>query len=351
MLLNNIKEDSKILIVDDMEDNIYILEGILQESGYKSFKSTIDSRKVISIYAEYQPDLVLLDLEMPYFTGFEVMRMLKEVEHDSYIPVIVLTARSERETRIKALEAGARDFVVKPFDEVEVETRIRNQLEVRLLHNQIKNQNVILEQKVKERTRELAHTRREVIYRLGIAAEFRDNETGDHILRMSKMCEKLALGIGLGKEMADLMLNGSPMHDIGKIGIPDSILLKPGALNDEEWVVMKKHTEIGGQILSGDTSSLLTTARIIAISHHEKWDGTGYPKGLKGDAIPIEGRIAAIADVFDALTSKRPYKEPWSIEDAVKEINSKSGKHFDPALIEVFNKIIPEFAEIKVKHK
>jgi putative two-component system response regulator len=342
-----IRDEAKILIVDDLEDNIYILEGMLGDAGYSSYKSTTDPREVISLYMEYKPDIVLLDLEMPYIDGFEVMKMLKEVEHGSYTPVIVLTARSEREIKLKALQGGARDFIVKPFDEFEVETRIRNQLEVRLLHNQIKNQNVILEEKVRDRTKELHGTRLEIIRKLGIAAEFRDKETGGHIVRISRMSEKLALAAGLDPKKADMIMNASPMHDVGKIGIRDSILLKPGKLTPDEFEEMKQHTIIGAEILGNDQYELLKTARVIALTHHEKWDGSGYPKGLKGESIPIEGRITAVVDVFDALTSKRSYKEAWPVEKALEEMDRISGTHFGPSLIEAFHKIMPEILEIK----
>jgi len=346
-MYDRIRREARILIVDDLEDNIYILEGMLEEAGYESYKSTTDPRDVISIYMEYKPDIVLLDLEMPYLDGFEVMNMLKEVEHDSYTSVIVLTARSEQEIKIKALEAGARDFIVKPFDEFEVETRIRNQLEVRLLHNQVKDQNVILEEKVRDRTEELHGTRLEIIRKLGIAAEFRDNETGDHIVRISKMSEKLARAVGLDIAKADLIMHASPMHDVGKIGIPDNILLKPGKLTPEEFTEMKQHTIIGAEILGNDHYELLETARVIALTHHEKWDGSGYPNGIKGEAIPIEGRITAIVDVFDALTSKRPYKEPWPVDKAIEEMKRVTGTHLDPSLMEAFHKILPQIIEIK----
>ena len=227
---------------------------------------------------------------------------------------------------------------------------IRNMLEVRMLNQAIKRQNQILEEKVYERTRELDETRLEIIRRLGRAAEYRDNETGLHIIRMSQYSQILGLADGMTESEADMLLNASPMHDIGKIGIPDSILLKPGKLTPDEWKIMKTHSTIGAEILSGHQSELMMEARQIALMHHEKWDGSGYPKGRSGDEIPLVGRIVAIADVFDALTTVRPYKKAWNVEDAVDYIAQNSASHFDPRLVELFLKILPEVLIIRAKY-
>jgi len=346
-----IRENSRILIVDDTEDNVALLETFLADSGYTSVMSTSDPREVIRLYMEYKPDIVLLDLNMPYLDGFEIMEMLREVEHDSYIPVLVLTAEKNPEIRIQALEAGARDFLTKPFDVLEVESRIKNQLEVRLLHNQAKDQNRLLEERVRYKTKELRKSQKEVIKRLGMAAEYRDNETGFHILRMSKVCKKIALNLGLGKERAELIQLASQMHDIGKIGIPDGILLKPEKLNGDEWRIMKTHTTIGEKILRGSDSELLEFARKIALTHHERWDGSGYPDGLKGEDIPIEGRIASISDVFDALLSVRPYKKAWTVDETLAEISQSSGKQFDPELVDILNNIVHDILAIRDAYK
>ncbi len=342
--------NGKILIVDDNSDNILILEELLLEAGFNQLKSTTDSREVKAAYRNFQPDLVLLDLDMPHYDGFQVMEQIKEFESDSYIPVLIFTANTDQLTRVQALASGARDFVNKPFERTETINRIRNAMEVRLLQKQIKGQNIILEQKVRERTQELRETRLEIIRRLGQAAEYRDNETGFHIIRMSKMCAVLGKAAGMKEAQCEQLLNASPMHDVGKIGIPDKILLKPGKLDADEWAIMKTHPTIGGELLSGHSDPLMVMARSIALTHHEKWDGAGYPAGLKGGDIPIEGRICCICDVFDALTSVRPYKKAWSVEDAVDEINRTSGKHFDPKLAALFNEVLPEIISLKKEY-
>ncbi len=337
---------AKILIVDDEPANIALLEDILEEQGYAYFRSTSDSRDALKMYEEMRPDLVLLDLNMPHLDGFQVMEQLKELEQDSYAPILVLTAQSDRMTRIKSLEAGARDFIGKPFDLIEVKQRIANMLEIRLFHNQTRDQNRLLELKVKERTYELEETRREAILRLGRAAEYRDNETGMHVIRMSRLSALLAKEIGLSEKECQLILQASPMHDVGKIGIPDNILLKPGKLDDQEWKTMKMHPEIGAKILSGSRSELMQMAESISLSHQERWDGSGYPYGLKGEEIPLAGRIVAVADVFDALTSKRYYKDAFSVEESMKIIEDSSGKDFEPRLVEAFKNALPQMIKI-----
>jgi len=343
--------NARICIVDDNESNVFLLEETLATGGYTSVISVTDPRKVAELYTAYQPDLVLLDINMPYMNGYQVMEKLRELTGDDYPPVLVLTAQQDRETRLRSLQSGAKDFLSKPFDHAETLTRIRNMLEARLLHMEVKNQNIILERKVAERTAELHNTQMEIIRRLGLAAEYKDNETGLHIIRMSKMCQ--AIGVKAGREGmdTDILLNASPMHDIGKIGIPDRILQKPGKLDPEEWKIMKTHTSIGAQMLDGHSSALLIMAREIALTHHEKWDGSGYPNCLKGEEIPLPGRICAIADVFDALTSVRPYKKAWSIEDSVAEIKKGKGTLFDPELVDVFMSVLDEIVLIRKKFR
>lgn len=278
------------------------------------------------------------------------MNDLQDAISDDYLPILVLTAELAAETKAKALCNGAKDFLTKPFDQLEVLQRIHNILEVRLLHKQVKKQNRDLEAIVKQRTQELADSRFEIIQRLGRAAEYKDNETGNHILRMSKFSQMLAKATGLPKADADMILSASPMHDIGKIGIPDHVLLKPGKLDKDEWTIMKTHVDIGVDLLSGSTSPLMLMAKNIALLHHEKWDGSGYPNGLAGKDIAIEGRICALCDVFDALTSERPYKKAWPIEDAVALIKEQSGKHFDPELVTLFEGILDEVLEFRSEH-
>lgn len=342
--------DAKILVVDDLELNIRLLENLLAEAGYRNVYSTTDSREVARLYRELSPDLVLLDLHMPHRNGFQVMEDLREIERDSYIPVLVLTGLPDHATRLRALESGARDFLSKPFEHVEALTRIRNMIEVRLLHNDVREQNRILEEKVRERTQQLRETQLEIVRRLGRAAEYRDNVTGMHVIRMSHYCAELARAIGWDEESCEMLLHASPMHDIGKIGIPDRILLKEGKLTAEEWEVMKSHAAIGAELLSGSSSPLMQMAMEIALSHHEKWDGSGYPRGLKGEDIPIVGRIVALCDVFDALTTERPYKQAWPVEAVVAELERQSGKHFDPHLVETFKTILPKILQIRERY-
>ena len=345
-------KDSRILIIDDEQANLTLIEKILELDGYHNFISLSDSTRAIELYQTQKPHLILLDLNMPVFDGFDVMDQLTALDPgDDFPSILVLTAQTDRDTRIRALNGGAKDYVHKPFDRVELLSRIKNQLEVKRLHETIKQQNDFLEVKVAERTRELQETRLEVIHRLGLAAEYRDNETGLHIIRMSKVSAELAKAAGLADSQCELILNASPMHDIGKLGIPDSVLLKPGKLNAKEWETMKTHTLIGAEILSGGDTDLLELARLIAITHHEKWDGSGYPNGLKGEEIPLEGRIVALADVFDALTSERPYKEAWTVEKAIEYIAEMSGTQFDPDLVTIFIGILPKVQEISNRYR
>lgn len=339
--------NARILIIDDNPGSVDLLDTLISSSGYTSVLAINDPRDAKEIYQAYGPDLVLLDINMPYLDGFQVMQQFKQIEQDSYIPVLVLTAQHDNKTRIRALEAGAQDFLTKPFNKTETLTRIKNMLHIRLLHNRVRFHNHILERKVQERTIELHDTRLEIIRRLGQAAEYRDNETGDHIIRMSRMCKLLGEIVGMTAERTELLLNTSPMHDIGKIGIPDKILLKSGKLEKEEFEVIQKHTIIGGKLLEGSDAELMVSARDIALTHHEKWDGTGYPKGLKGEDIPLEGRIAGLADVFDALTSKRPYKDPYPIAKACEIIRKERGYHFDPQLVDLFLNNLEKFKKIK----
>ncbi|MFC1749478.1 HD domain-containing phosphohydrolase [Pseudomonadota bacterium] len=339
-VMNNIL-NAGILIVDDNQANVTLLEMMLSYAGYTQVQSTTDSREVKDIYHSNNIDLILLDIRMPYLDGFQVMEQLSDQIKDDYLPILVLTAQKDMETRVKSLESGAKDFVTKPFDRLEVLNRISNMLEVRLLYNERAEQNELLASKVRDRTQELADTRLEIIHRLGRAGEYRDNETGMHVVRMSKTSHCLALAMGLGETYADMILNASPMHDVGKIGVPDQILLKPGKLDPQEWETMKTHTTIGADIIGKHHSDLMQMARSIALTHHEKWDGSGYPNGLVGKEIPIEGRICAIADVFDALTAERPYKKAWPIQDAINYIRENANTHFDPQLTLKFDSVLP----------
>ena len=339
-------KEAKILIVDDQPANVTLIEKMLDIDGYINVISTTDPTQVEAIYLEQNSDLVLLDLNMPVMSGYQVLSKIREVDPD-YPPIIVLTAQSDRESRIKALDLGARDFLAKPFDRVELMTRIRNMLEVRIMTKAIKNQNKILDGMVKVRTQELNDSRLEVIRRLGRAAEYRDDMTGFHIVRMSRYSQQLALAAGMSEKDAEVLLNASPMHDIGKIGIPDRVLLKPGKLDAEEWKIMKTHVDIGVEILSGSDSDLMSMAAEVAQNHHEKFDGSGYPQELAGEEIPLTGRVVAVADVFDALTTERPYKDAWPVDKAVEFLKEQKGKHFDPRLVDLFIEILPDILNIR----
>lgn len=336
-----------LLIVDDEATNVQLLSGVLDMNGYENVHSTTDPREVESLIDKHDIDLIMLDINMPHLNGFEVMANLRKDDHKTDIPVIILTALTADEICNQALKNGARDFITKPFNIDEVANRIRNALETHLLRKRLQSSNERLEEQVKERTQEILDTRIKIIQRLSRAAEFRDNETGLHIMRMSHYSHLLAQSIGMNKVECDIVLNASPLHDIGKIGIPDQILLKPGKLDGAEWVIMKSHALIGDKMLEGDNCELLNAAQMIALTHHEKWDGSGYPNGLAGEDIPLMGRIVALADVFDALTSERPYKKAWTVDDALDLINKEKGRHFDPRLADYFIKLKPKLLEIQ----
>ena len=342
--------NARILVVDDQAYNVTLLKMILKERGYSQIFATTDSREALPLYLQNKPDLVLLDLQMPYLDGFGVMEQLRESEKERIAPILVLTAELDPEVRYRALESGARDFLNKPFDKVETLMRIRNLIEVRLMHNEIRSQNAILDQKVRERTQELRSTQLEIIHRLGHAAEYKDNETGYHIIRMSLYCGVIARALGMPPEEQEMLLRASPMHDVGKIGIPDRVLLKPGKLDADEWEIMKTHAAIGADLLAGSNSPLIQMASVIALTHHEKWNGNGYPRGLAAHDIPLVGRICAVCDVFDALTSERPYKHAWTVEASVAELVRGRSQHFDPELVDLFVANLPEILTIRSQY-
>ncbi|MEW5733520.1 MAG: HD domain-containing phosphohydrolase [Thermodesulfobacteriota bacterium] len=336
---------AKILIVDDAPDIIRLLTYFLETAGYKHIQGVTDSRLAMDTFREFRPDLVILDIIMPHVDGFTILEEITRMEEDSHA-VLVLTSLSDPEIRIKALEWGARDFLTKPFHRAEALARIRNILQARLLYKLVREQNVNLEQTVAQRTRELAETRFQIIRCLGKAAEYKDEDTGLHIVRISKMAEALGKAAGLSPQICERLKNASPMHDIGKIGVPDHILQKKARLTPAEYQIMKGHTHMGADLLSGDDSELMKMARQIALTHHERWDGTGYPAGLSGEAIPVTGRIVAICDAFDALVSRRPYKNPWSVEATLAEMENEKGRHYDPGLFQIFLSILPEILKI-----
>jgi len=326
---------AKILAVDDNILNIQILKKILANAGFINITTTTDPTQALALYKELQPDLVLLDLNMPKMDGFAVMVQLSILNPEDYLPLLILTAEEES-IRFKALQSGAKDFLHKPYEHMDVLLKSRNIIEVRLLYNQVRNHNASLDQQVNDRIKEIRDTRLEVIQRLAIAAELRDAGTGKHIYRMSRYSRILALAIGFTKEQGELLLTTSPLHDIGKIAIPDSILLKPSALTPHEFDIIKTHTTLGAKMLSGSDSVFLKMAETIALSHHEKWDGRGYPRGTRGEDIPLVGRICAVADVFDALSSSRPYKQAWTFDKTMDELTQMKGTHFEPRLVDAF---------------
>lgn len=342
--------NANILIVDDEPANILVLKKILEMKGYSNIVTTLDPTQALPLYLEHRSDLILLDINMPVMDGYEVMQHLRDKLNKKLPPILVLTAQHTQSFRQRALDSGALDYVTKPFNAEELLSRVHNLLAVEMANKYMRLQNEILEQKVYERTQELHDTRLQVVRRLGRAAEYRDNETGLHIIRMSKMAVVIAKAAGMDEEQCDLLLNAAPMHDIGKIGIADEILLKPGKFEPEEWAIMQTHAQIGADILSGDDSELMKMAHDIALSHHEKWNGKGYPNGLKGEEIPLVGRITALSDVFDALTSVRPYKKAWTVEDAINFIKDESGEHFEPSLVEHMVDNLEEIIKVKEQY-
>ncbi len=339
--MDTVFEKQTILVVDDISENIALLSNILARS-YR-VKAANNGQKALKIAFSTIPDLILLDIMMPEMDGIEVCRKLKEDPRTRSVPVIFVTAMGEVEDEARGFDAGAVDYITKPISPPIVLARVKT-------HLQLYDQNRALEEMVRTRTAELDNSRLEIIRRLGLAAEYRDNETGMHVIRMSYYCRTIAKAIGMNDMDADLILQSTPMHDVGKIGIPDSILLKPGRLDPEERKIMEKHAEFGAQIIGKHDNALLQMAYSAALTHHEKWNGTGYPFGYKGEEIPLIGRIVAIADVFDALTSSRPYKEAWPVEKALNLIREERGKHFDPTLVDAFLENLDAILEVKENH-
>ena len=315
-----------ILAVDDEASNLQLLRQILQDDYRLLFAK--DGARALELARQETPELVLLDVMMPGMTGYEVCRTLKADRATAAIPVIFVTALSEACDEVVGFDAGAVDYITKPVSPAIVRARVRTHLSL-------------------VRVEELKRTRLEIVQRLGLAAEYKDNETGLHVIRMSHYARILGLATGMSEAEADDLLHAAPMHDVGKIGIPDRILQKPGKLDEEEWAVMQTHAAIGGDIIGQHAQGMLALARNIALTHHEKFDGSGYPLGLAGEAIPLEGRIVAIADVFDALTSVRPYKRAWSVEEAVGYLREQKGRHFDPVLVDLFLEHLDEIIAIK----
>ena len=327
-----------VMVVDDTPENIDVLVGILRDD-YR-LKVARSGAQALNVVRNRPPDLILLDVMMPEMDGYEVCRRLKADATTRHIPVIFVTAKSDVVDEVQGLGLGAVDYISKPVSPPLVRARVATQL---ALYDTSRE----LERRVMERTAQLHETRLKIIQRLGRAAEYKDNETGMHVIRMSHYSRILGLAAGMSERDAEVLMNAAPMHDIGKIGIPDHILQKSSQLDADEWAVMKRHTTIGAEIIGTDDSELLKMARTIALTHHERWDGSGYPHRMAGDEIPRVGRIVAIADVFAALTSRRPYKDAWSIEDAVAAMRADSGTHFDPHLLDLFLAELDRLLEIR----
>ena len=324
------------LIIDDEPEDVTLLEGILRAAGYQDIASTSDPKRGIELYSEYMPDLVLLDVEMEPIDGLEVMKAWLDPDATLVPPILAFTGNATPEITQRVVAEGADDFIRKPQDPTEIVVRVQSLLTHYFFQQHLENQNLLLEERVRERTDEVERARMETMNRLALAAEYRDDDTGEHTKRVGRSAALLAEAIGLSKVEVDNIGKAAPLHDVGKIGIPDAVLLKPAKLTDEEFATMKTHAAIGAQILTGSDSDVLDLAAEIALTHHERWDGNGYPGGASEGQIALEGRIVSLCDVFDALTHARPYKKAWEVKDACAELKDKAGMQFDPRLTEKF---------------
>jgi len=329
---------SRVLIVDDTPQNISVLDAALLDDY--TVKAATSGKRAIEICLSMPIDIILLDVMMPDMDGFETCRRLKDNPLTRGIPVIFVTAKGEIEDESMGFACGAVDYITKPIRALIVRARVKT-------HLALYDQNRALERLVQDRTADLRETYLEVLRRLGSAGEYRDNDTGLHVVRVCHYSRIIGRACGLSKGEAELLYHAATLHDTGKIGVPDNILFNSGELDEDEWKIIRSHCEIGHKIIGAHQhNQLLKTAAIIALVHHEHWDGNGYPRGLKGEAISLFGRIVAVADVFDALTSERPYKQPWTVEEAVSEISRRRGLHFDPKVVDAFLSVIPQLAAV-----
>lgn len=362
-------KNAKIMIVDDEPLVIRVVRRFLMTEGYKNFVTLTDPRQSFELIKSERPDIVLVDIMMPHITGIELLRLRQQTPATHHIPFIVLSANSEKNIKREALKLGATDFLAKPVDPVDLVLRVQNTLFVKQYQDGLKNLAVRLEEQVRKRTEEIEDSREQIVHCLAKAAEFRDNETGAHVIRVGKYAAVIAKQLGFGPAYCKKIDLAAQLHDVGKIGIPDSILLNPGKLTREEFEIMQKHCQVGCQIMeplaqaemgrlqsssadvvNGVDSPMLTLAANIANSHHEKWDGTGYPNGLKGEEIPIEGRITCVADVYDALCSERPYKPKFPKEKCLEIMLSERGTRFDPRVLDAFIQKLGVIEKIAIHH-
>jgi len=328
---------AQVLVVDDEPANVALIARMLERSGFTEVRTTTDPRRFREIFLEQRPDIVLIDLHMPHVGGLELLDQVKELRGvDEYLPVLVLSADVTSKARLDALGAGAVDFLTKPLDATEVGLRVLNYLEARRLHLRLDGDRRQLDDLVQQRTAELERAHFATLRRLNLVSEFRDDETNQHTCRVGVAAARLSLTAGGTRDLAMLIEQAAPLHDLGKVGVPDAVLLKPGRLTPEEFEVVRAHPTIGAQIIGETTSDVLNLARVIAQTHHERWNGEGYPAGLRGEDIPLAGRVVAVCDVFDALTHERPYKAAWTVGEAVGELRAQRGEFFDPDLVDLF---------------
>ena len=364
--------DAKILIIDDEELVIRVVRRFLVSDGYQNFTTVTDPRQALDEIERVKPDVVLLDIMMPNITGLDLLRVRQKVPHLQPIPYIILSATNDNQVKRQALELGATDFLGKPVDPSDLILRVQNALTVKQHYDYVSNYAAQLEAEVKQRTQQIERSREQIIHCLARAAEYRDNETGDHVLRVGKYCAIIASQLGFNEEYCRQIALAAQLHDVGKIGIPDSVLLNPGKLSNTEFDIMqqhcalgnqimeplavedadriRRHADVGGFIMDGVDSPMLELATTIAKTHHEKWDGTGYPNKLKGQEIPIEGRICCVADVFDALCSERPYKPSFPMQKCLEIMLSERGTRFDPIVVDAFFERISEIEHARNQH-
>jgi putative two-component system response regulator len=333
--------EARILAVDDQVQNVTIIERLLRRAGFDHVITTTHPQQARPLFEQHRPDLVLLDLHMPDLDGFGVLdQLMPLLPQGGILPVVFITADADTHLKKRALSLGAQDFVHKPFDATEIVLRIRNLLEARYLYLALQAQHETLEARVQERTEELEQAQLDILHRLSRAADFRDDDTMQHTERVGRLSVAIARELGMEPEEVDLLRLAAPLHDLGKIALPDSILLKGGGLSDDEFAMVKTHTQIGARLLSGSTHPLLQMAEEIARTHHEQWDGSGYLEGLNGESIPLVSRIVAVADVFDALTHARTYKKSWPLQEVLDELQRQKGRQFDPGVVDALLRIV-----------